>query len=291
MEGTEALRNILDLERRKGYTDRAVIGGLDRYLHRHAAQLRELTKDAQLLGEFDELNLADFCYGSLSPEERGRWLADVTGWLDRLERPGKEAVGSRRARDKAQPSASGKKKAPTRATAGRRENREAALNEPITIIKGITPSVAGRFAKLNVRVVHDLLRFFPRRYVDYSQTRPICELVEGEEQTVIGTIWQARVATLGSRQGTEAIVGDETGNVRAVWFNQPYLAKSFRTNARIVLAGSVGLFRGNKVFEVSGMGVAQGHGTHSHRPSGSHLPADAGAVSAAGEEMDQAGGG
>jgi ATP-dependent DNA helicase RecG len=249
MEGTEPLRNILDLERRKGHTDWAVIGGLDAYFHRSAEQLRQLTRDPQLLGEFDGLNLAYSDYGSLSPEERKKWLADVSGWLDRLERPPKQAGRSPSAEDKPAPSASAKKKAPTRAAAGRREDREAALNEPITVIKGITANVAGKFAKLNVRVVHDLLRFFPRRYVDYSQTKPICELVEGEEQTAIGTIWQAKVVTLGSRRGTEAIVGDETGNVRAVWFNQPYLAKSFRTNARIVLAGSVGLFRGNKVFE------------------------------------------
>jgi ATP-dependent DNA helicase RecG len=120
---------------------------------------------------------------------------------------------------------------------------------PITIIKGITPRVANKFAKLNVRAVHDLLYFFPRRYVDYSRRKPISELIEGEEQTIMGIIWQARVATLGNRQGTEAIVGDETGNVRVVWFNQPYLAKSFRTNARIVISGTVGLFKGQKVFE------------------------------------------
>ncbi len=248
MEGTESLRSILDLERRKGYTDRAVIGGLDRYLHRHAEQLRALTEDPQLLREFDELNPAYSDYGSLGPEERKRWLADITGWLDRLERPGKEETGSGGAQRKPPSSAPAKKERVTEATGGR-EDKEAALDEPITVIKGITANVAGRFAKLNVRVVRDLLRLFPRRYVDYSQTKPICELVEGEEQTIVGTIWQAKVATLGSRRGTEAIVGDETGNVRVVWFNQPYLAKSLRTNARIVLSGSVGLFRGNKVFE------------------------------------------
>ncbi len=44
-------------------------------------------------------------------------------------------------------------------------------------------------------------------------------------------------------------MGDETGNVRAVWFNQPYLAKRFRTNARLVLFGKVGVYKGKKVFE------------------------------------------
>jgi ATP-dependent DNA helicase RecG len=130
-----------------------------------------------------------------------------------------------------------------------RQRRREGLDSPITIVKGISTSADKKFAKLNVRTVHDLLYFFPRRYVDYSQRKCISELIEREEQTIIGTIWQARVATLGNRRGTEAIVGDETGNIRVVWFNQPYLVKNFRTNARIVISGTVSIFKGHKVFE------------------------------------------
>ncbi len=54
---------------------------------------------------------------------------------------------------------------------------------------------------------------------------------------------------LGGRMGTEAMVGDDTGTVRAVWFNQPYLARRFRTNMRLVLFGKVGVYKGKKVLE------------------------------------------
>lgn len=226
MTGIDSLRNILELERRKGYTDRAVIGGLDKYLHNQAGQIRQSINDPQLLKGFDELNLARSVYGSYSVDERNRWMANVFDWLDKLQKPtetsgGQEAVASSRT-----------------AAAQPRQKRKEGLDSPITVVKGISTSVEKKFAKLNVRTVHDLLHFFPRRYVDYSQKKSISELIEGEDQTTIGTIWQARVATLGNRQGTEAIVGDETGNIRAVWFNQPYLAKSFRTNARIVISGT-----------------------------------------------------
>ncbi len=248
MEGTESLRNILDLERQKGYTDRAVIGGLDVYLRRHAEQIRELTTDAHLLRELDGLHLADSPYGSLGSEERKRWIADIIGWLDRAERPQETAVVSKQTHGRPTPPSSIRKK--TRVpTPNGMVNQEAGLDLPITVIKGITSNVAGRFARLNVRTIRDLLGLFPRRYVDYSQTRPIAQLVEGEEQTVVGTVWQAKVATLGSRRGAEATIGDETGTIRAVWFNQPYLAKTFRTNARIVVSGPVSVFRGSKVFE------------------------------------------
>jgi ATP-dependent DNA helicase RecG len=238
--GTDSLRNVLELERRKGYTDKAVIGGLDKYLHKQAGQIRQSINNPQLLSGFDELNLARSNYGSYSVDERKRWMTNVFDWLDKVEKTKEVTLTSplpSRERNK------------TEAVAEPRRRRREGLDSPITVIKGISTSADKKFAKLNVRTVRDLLYFFPRRYVDYSRKKPVSELIEGEEQTIIGTIWQAKVATLGNRRGTEAIVGDETGNVRAVWFNQPYLARSFRTNARIVISGTVGLFKGQKVFE------------------------------------------
>ena len=40
----------------------------------------------------------------------------------------------------------------------------------------------------------------------------------------MANVWQAQEIRLGGRRSTEAIVGDETGNVRVVWFNNPYVA-------------------------------------------------------------------
>ncbi len=240
MTGIDSLRNVLELERRKGYTDKAVIGGLDKYLHTQAGQIRQSVNNPQLLKSFDELNLANSNYRSNSMDERKRWITEVFGWLDKLEKATKSTLTSplpSRERNK------------TGAVVEPPQERKEGLDSPITVIKGISTGVDRKFAKLNVRTVQDLLYFFPRRYVDYSRTKPISELVVDEEQTIIGTIWQARVATLGHRRGTEAIIGDKTGNIRAVWFNQPYLARSFRTNARIVISGIVSLFKGHKVFE------------------------------------------
>jgi len=54
---------------------------------------------------------------------------------------------------------------------------------------------------------------------------------------------------MGRRRNTEAIVGDETGNVRVVWFNNPYIARNLKTNDRIIISGRVSLFRGQYVFQ------------------------------------------
>ena len=83
MTNIDSLRNVLELECKKGYADKAVIGGLDKYLHKQAEQIRrslvlslnevkmkELVP--QLLADFDKLGLASYNYSSHSIDERQR---------------------------------------------------------------------------------------------------------------------------------------------------------------------------------------------------------------------------
>jgi Predicted kinase related to dihydroxyacetone kinase len=198
--GIDSLRNILELERRKGYTDKAVIGGLDKYLHKQAGQIRQSINNPQLVSGFDELNLAKSNYGSYDVDERKRWMANVLGWLDEMEGKtetdsSQEPVVSRQetgdrsqepvASSKESGASSQKTEVRSQETVVSSQKRREGLDSPLTVIKGIALSVANKFAKLNVRTVGDLLYFFPRRYVDYSRRKPISELIEGEEIIIV----------------------------------------------------------------------------------------------------------
>jgi ATP-dependent DNA helicase RecG len=233
------LHKILELERSKGYTNTAVIGGLDRFLQNWSGPAMALISNRRLLSRFRKLGLASPHYASLTPEQRQQWLVEVLSLLEELQaEPDKKPV------TKATP----KKRRQSQVS---RQPRQAAglLDSPITVIKGISTSTAARFEKLGVRTIRDLLYFFPHRHLDYSQIKTISHLTEGEEETIIANVWQATETRPGGRRSTEAIVGDETGNVRAIWFNNPYLVRQLATNTRIVLSGRVRLFQGRYVFE------------------------------------------
>ena len=79
MTSIDSLRNVLELECQKGYTDKAVIGGLDKYLHKQAGQIRQSISNPQLLSGFDELDLANSMYGSYGMDKRKSWITDVFG--------------------------------------------------------------------------------------------------------------------------------------------------------------------------------------------------------------------
>ncbi|MDP6042909.1 MAG: ATP-dependent DNA helicase RecG [Dehalococcoidales bacterium] len=239
----EPLRKILELEQEKGYVDAAVFGGLDKFLGKWSGQAEEAITDPRLRKLFAKL-LTGSGYASLTNPQRKEWVDDVLDRLAGMEGEEGEVV---KPLVKTLAALSGVRKP----VAGRPPALadSSGLDSPIEIIKGISSSLMTKFGKLGVKTVRDLLYFFPHRHLDYSQVKFISQLGEGEEQTVMANVWQAKVAILGGRRGTEAIVGDETGNIRVVWFNQPYLTKKLPTNARVVLSGRVSLYKGRPVFE------------------------------------------
>jgi ATP-dependent DNA helicase RecG len=238
----ESLRKVLDLEKQRGFNDTAVFGGLDKFLYNWTAGAVEAVKSPRLLGRFQRLFKAG--YAAMSAEQRAAWAQDVLKFLDDLS--GKDNVPLPPKKPTSSPV---KKKAPEKAkTPTPPASNQTALDAPITVVKGISTALSAQFGKLGVKTVRDLLYFFPHRHLDYSKLKFISQLVEGEEQTIVANVWQAQETRPGGRRSAEAIVGDETGNIRVVWFNQPYLAKTLSTNARIMISGRVSLFKGRHVF-------------------------------------------
>jgi ATP-dependent DNA helicase RecG len=236
----EPLRTILQMERQKNYANTTVLGGLDKYLHKWATDASTRLISPDLMSRFNELHLADSDYAGWNLDNRKSWVKDVLDWLTKAETSVSTVhVKGSRVRTKVT----------TRKVATRLDTTDKGLDLPVTAVRGIAANSAGKLSKLGVQTIRDLLYFFPRRHLDYSQRKNVSQLVVGEEQTILAVIWEARIARLGPQQGTEVVVGDETGNIRAVWFNQPYLAKNFPTNAQVVLSGRVSEFKGNKVFE------------------------------------------
>lgn len=108
---------------------------------------------------------------------------------------------------------------------------------PLRYIKGIGPKRAQALEKLGIQTPRDLLYFFPWRYEDRSQFRKIAELNPGETATVRGDILSVNLKRIRRFTILEVKVGDESGLIPAVWFNQPYLKDQFTPDKQIILYG------------------------------------------------------
>lgn len=132
------------------------------------------------------------------------------------------------------------------------------FNTKIGSIPRISEKYAEILKKINVFTVGDLLFHFPFRYEDYSERIEIDCLVVGQTATVMGEISKSKLVRTWKKKMliTECYVSDETGSVRAVWFNQPYVSDSLTVGKGVRLAGKVledknGLYFSNPAWELS----------------------------------------
>ncbi|MDP3786248.1 MAG: ATP-dependent DNA helicase RecG [Candidatus Omnitrophota bacterium] len=119
------------------------------------------------------------------------------------------------------------------------------LNEiPVRYVKGVGPARAETLKRLEIETVEDLLYHFPRRYEDRSKFKPISQVKIGEYGTVKGEILTLGGHRIGKGKSIFRVkVGDETGAIYAVWFNQPYMKNWFKSGDKIILYGKVEIYK------------------------------------------------
>jgi ATP-dependent DNA helicase RecG len=191
----ERVRKVLELERRLGYRDTAVFGGLEGFIARFAEPLHE-----QIQG-----------YGGQSPEQRQATLQALEEALERWET---EADAGR--------SSEGARATPSQGEGS--EPDEDVLEQPVRFAKGVGAQRARLLKKLGIETIGDLLLYLPRRLEDRSVIKKIGELRHGDRATVQGRV--RAVDVIKPRPNLEivkAAVQDNTGVLFATWFNQSWL--------------------------------------------------------------------
>ncbi len=121
-------------------------------------------------------------------------------------------------------------------------NLALALDTALTYVKGVGPARAEMLATRGLETVEDILHYFPFRYEDRSNLKPIRELAPGELATVIAEVKTAKVSGFRKRNlGLfEAVFTDSSGaTILAKWFHGAYLVDRFKPGARVALFGKV----------------------------------------------------
>ena len=120
------------------------------------------------------------------------------------------------------------------------------LNTHIERVAKIGPAYQKRLKKLGIQTILDLLYYFPQRYNDFSNIIPINNIKNGSLVCIQGQITE--IATEKTFRKwmdiTEAVIEDETGSIKALWFNQPYIEKSLKEGDFVCLAGKISLGKG-----------------------------------------------
>ncbi len=258
----EKLRKFFRLEHENGYQNSAIIGGLAKMLDFWEGEARADSLNEEVIQAVVQRLRS---YEGLSPQSRADALR---GLWKRIGETYPEAVQRAESRPRPAPESTPTRPRPPvpsskparprpaapaprseTAPGARHSQTPAALDAPLTVLQGVGPKHAATLESLGMRTLGDMLYYFPRRYEDYSQLKPIKNLWYGEQVTVIGTLQSVHTRPIrgGAATIVEAILGDGTGTLRLSWFNQPWLANRLKEGQQISVSGTVDQYLGRLV--------------------------------------------
>ena len=112
------------------------------------------------------------------------------------------------------------------------------LHQPLSVLPGVGPKSAEKFAKLGIETLQDLLLYFPFRYEDF-QSKQVLDLEDGEKAVISGIVaTPANVQYYGFKRNRLRFSIKQGEVILAVnFFNQPYLADKVEVGANIAVFG------------------------------------------------------
>jgi len=112
------------------------------------------------------------------------------------------------------------------------------LHQPLSVLPGVGPKSAEKFAKLGIETLQDLLLYFPFRYEDF-QSKQVLDLEDGEKAVISGVVaTPANVQYYGFKRNRLRFSIKQGEVILAVnFFNQPYLADKVEVGANIAIFG------------------------------------------------------
>ena len=112
------------------------------------------------------------------------------------------------------------------------------LHQPLSVLPGVGPKSAEKFAKLDIETLQDLLLYFPFRYEDF-QSKQVLDLEDGEKAVISGIVaTPANVQYYGFKRNRLRFSIKQGEVILAVnFFNQPYLADKVEVGANIAVFG------------------------------------------------------
>ncbi len=114
-------------------------------------------------------------------------------------------------------------------------------NKHLSDIRGIQTRFLPKLKKLGIETIHDLLFFLPTRYEDFSKIYTIEDLIPNQEATITAEVVSIKSRNTWKRNLylVEAELQDQTGTIRATWFNQPYIKNILVPGRRANFAGKI----------------------------------------------------
>ncbi len=124
------------------------------------------------------------------------------------------------------------------------------IDTDVKYVKGVGPRVSKILSRINIKTVEDLLFHIPVRYVDRTNIKKIKDITIGEQTTLVGTILDRSLRrTVRGKIVGEFLFSDGTGNIKLLFFNQPYLKNVLKKGTHLIIFGKIDFFKSYQIIQ------------------------------------------
>lgn len=247
--GATRAQRIFMYERELGFTNRAVVGGLEVFTSRIEPGVAWADEVRRMLSGYARCNVRTR-QGMIE-----KALAIVAGVsIDTVpvrvaarSRPptssasaGSDARGPATATPVRSPAPPVPRNRPV-VTEGSDATAPLSPHSPVSVLPGVGAKTVEGFSRLGINSVLELLYHLPRRHLDRRSLTPLANLQVGQVANVMVTVVSVNVKSP-VRRGltvTEALLRDATGYAYAVWFNQQYMLRRLGNAGQVLVSGRV----------------------------------------------------
>lgn len=114
---------------------------------------------------------------------------------------------------------------------------------PVQYLKGVGPARAAAFAQLGIHTVADLLEYFPRDWLFTPSPVKINQIKPDQTATIVGQVQSTDYQSFRKPPMFEAMLADDTGFCRVVWFHGGFLKNQLKPGQLITASGKVTLYK------------------------------------------------
>ncbi len=122
------------------------------------------------------------------------------------------------------------------------------LDTEVQYLKGVGPKRGKVLRSFGINNIKDLLKNYPRKYLDRTNIKKISTIKIGENVVIIGTVASFGIKPLKRGKYFQVQLKDDTGEILGIWFNGlSWIMDKFNIGDVLAIYGKVEFYRGYRI--------------------------------------------
>ncbi|MBI72779.1 MAG: ATP-dependent DNA helicase RecG [Candidatus Marinimicrobia bacterium] len=122
------------------------------------------------------------------------------------------------------------------------------IKTEVQYLRGVGPKRGQILKSYGISNIGDLIRNFPRKYLDRTNVKNINQIKINEQVVIIGTVKSFGLKYLKKGKYFQLNISDETGFIQCIWFHGiSWISEKFKEGDNIAVFGKVEFYKGYRI--------------------------------------------